>query len=356
MAITQQKKRGGKWLVRVRDKNGKYFPTKLFDKNKKADAKAYERELLFKRENGSRAVANKIRILSVDGYWLLWCAECRSDMSDGWKKTQDQMFRDYVLPLIGNLRLTEVTSRDIQRVLTSAKEKGRKPRTVAHIYAFLHKFFNDAVDHFEYLQKNPVLKKHRPKIVEEESEFLTPYEVSNLLSAAKDEDIGPAIWIMCLTGLRPGEVVALKWDCIDLFKREIIIKRAWDKKMRVMREHPKGKRQTRVPMVPELVNYLLYKKQDQEGTDWVTTNCNGDFVHYEYFRRRLNLIFKESGIKRVTPHQLRHSATEIFVNGGANREDITRLLNHKTSAVTSRYMHRTDERLRKVADNIANPP
>ena len=57
----------------------------------------------------------------------------------------------------------------------------------------------------------------------------------------------------------------------------------------------------------------------------------------------------------VTPHNLRHSATEICVRfGGANMEDIRRLLHHKSVETTKRYMHRTDQRTKEIASRVSD--
>jgi integrase len=54
----------------------------------------------------------------------------------------------------------------------------------------------------------------------------------------------------------------------------------------------------------------------------------------------------------VTPHELRHSATELWVEEGATEEDIVRLLNHSSAASVRRYLHRSPERLKKIASVI----
>ncbi len=60
----------------------------------------------------------------------------------------------------------------------------------------------------------------------------------------------------------------------------------------------------------------------------------------------------EANVKRVSPHGLRHSCTEIWIRKGATLEDIRRLLGHKSVETTRRYIHRTDERLIELAKEI----
>ncbi len=61
------------------------------------------------------------------------------------------------------------------------------------------------------------------------------------------------------------------------------------------------------------------------------------------------------GLTPVTLHELRHSCTELWMDNGANIEDIRRLLNHKSSQTTARYIHRSDNRIRDIADQLDFP-
>ncbi|MFK7825183.1 MAG: tyrosine-type recombinase/integrase [Oligoflexales bacterium] len=51
----------------------------------------------------------------------------------------------------------------------------------------------------------------------------------------------------------------------------------------------------------------------------------------------------------------RHSCTEIWFKNGANLEDVRRLLNHKSSETTQRYVHRTNDRLFELSKTIIEP-
>ena len=70
------------------------------------------------------------------------------------------------------------------------------------------------------------------------------------------------------------------------------------------------------------------------------------------FYNGLRRLCQEALVKRVSPHGLRHSCTEIWIKNGASLEDIRRLLGHKTTETTLRYIHKTDDRLIKLAKEI----
>jgi site-specific recombinase XerD len=79
---------------------------------------------------------------------------------------------------------------------------------------------------------------------------------------------------------------------------------------------------------------------------------DGRLFNYVSFSRTLPKLCEEAGVKRVTPHELRHSCTELFIQAGASVEDIRRLLNQKNLSSTARYIHRTDDRLQKFAAQV----
>ena len=58
------------------------------------------------------------------------------------------------------------------------------------------------------------------------------------------------------------------------------------------------------------------------------------------------------GVQEVASHALRHSASELYMESGASRDDLRILFNHSTSAVTDRYVHDKGERLKDVAKRV----
>ena len=66
-------------------------------------------------------------------------------------------------------------------------------------------------------------------------------------------------------------------------------------------------------------------------------------------------LCEEAQIPKVSPHELRHTCTEIWIQMGASIEDIRRLLSHKSAETTQRYIHRTDDRLLSLANSIEEP-
>ena len=222
-------------------------------------------------------------------------------------------------------------------------------------YPLLHKLFFDAVDHFEFIHKNPVKKKFKPTIPQKERSFLEPDEVWRLLFACDQHFVGAAIWVMALTGLRVGEALALQWGSVDLIRKQIVIKAAWNKKIREMQPYPKGRKWGRVPMPEPLIELLANDSRKSLPHEFVCRSVEGGFLHYESVRKHLKLLCQRANVPVITPHELRHSATELYFSQSANLEDVRRLLNHQSLTAIAPYIHRTDHRLQGIAEQIQAP-
>jgi len=250
----------------------------------------------------------------------------------------------------------EIKAVDIGMLFAQLERKGLSAQSILHIYNVLHKMFGDAVEFFELIDINPVRKRFRPKVHRIEREFLSPADSWRLLDSCKDHPLGAAVWISLLSGLRPGEVQALKWSAVDFERSQILIQATFNRKLWVMQDCPKQGDWGRAPMPAVLADFLRPKAKGRMESDFVCPNILGGMLSYESFNRRMLPQFcKQAGVKRITPHELRHSCTELYVQAGASAEDLRRLLNHKSLSATLHYMHRTDERLQGIALKVAPP-
>jgi integrase len=216
----------------------------------------------------------------------------------------------------------------------------------------------DAVNEYEYLTANPVSKRYRPRVPRKEREFLRPEESRRLLAESRSDFIGPAIWIGILAGLRPSEIQALRFRNIDFDRKVILIRESFKRKVKRIESFPKQKDWGSAPMTDDLATYLAERKGSPD--DFVASGKFGGMLKYEILLSGLKRLCQKAGVRKISPHELRHSCTELYVEAGASAEDLRRLLNQSSLQATQRYIHRTDERLRSIAGQVriggAEPP
>lgn len=346
----ETQKKGVRYRASVRDARGRRYPSKSFQKE--ADAKRYERELLIRRDRGAGSSTMALREILVEQYWVLWRKKCRR-CSDGWAVSQDQMFRDYIHPVIGKRKLSSLRPMDIGEVISSMKEKGRKEQTQRHVFNLMNMIFEDVEAYFKIPVENPCSKKDRPLVSDvKERTVLTPEQSFKLLDVSKSEYIGPAIWISVLAGPRPGEVQALRWGNIDFEMNMIKIKEAYRRKEGKITA-PKNRRRDLVkPLIKPLADYLSPYAKNRADEDFVIPGLTSDMMTYNTFYRHTQTACQLAGVPIVTPHELRHSCTEIWMRAGAIEEDIIRLLSHSGSGSVRRYIHPSTGRLERIGENI----
>ena len=355
MAINIRKNKNGKikYVVRVRDINGRYFSAKSFDR--KSEAQIYERELLSRSKNQELSLDISLKRKTVDEYFTEWFQFRKHKISEGWFNSQVRMYNVYFKEHLAHRSLLNIQPPHIGHVLTLMYDKGMSDQSVRHAYNLLNHAFKDAVEYFGYLAKNPVSKKDRPKVFRTERAYLKPNESWILMNHSKEHYLGPAIWIAILSGLRISEIQALRWKSIDFEKNQILVCEAFKRSINKIEPYPKQKDWAIVPMPQALHNYLEERSKHKFPADFVAPALYGGMLDHSKFYRGLKQLTSELNLKHISPHGLRHSCTEIWFQNGANLEDVRRLLNHKTSETTQRYVHRTDDRLSELAKAIKSP-
>lgn len=340
-------KKDDKFQVRIRDYSGKFYPYKSFDT--KRDAILYAADLERLKSRGGSATKTSIRATTFGGWVDEWSKSFRLNVSQGWKMSQDQMLRDHILPILARKKLISIKRDDIAEVLTLAEQNKLGPQMRIHLWALMHKIFEDAIED-DRVAANPVRKNLRAKVPPKPRKFLKPSEAFEFLEKIRGDYIAPAIWIMTLSGLRIGEMQGLTWGDIDFERGEIHIKRQWNRKEKRFTE-VKNDKPIRVPMLPELRLFLAERKSAQARPDQpvISSQRSHGIVHYDTIEDGLKRLCKAHEVQKLTPHECRHTCTEIWVERGANITDVMRLLNHSSEQSTRPYIHKTEERLSQIA-------
>jgi len=342
-------KNGVSYQVKLRDQTGNWYPTGSF--KTEIEAKAEELKLQKLKQRGVGTLSSEAKVTTVNEYWSVWSVENRSDVSAGWKISQDQMYRDYIAPVIGEKMMSKIGVPEIGKILNVMKDKGKGEQTRKHVYGLLRKMFADAIDYYDMLAMSPVKSRfHRPKVKRKKRNFLHPSEAFHFLEFTKDHYLGPAIWLGLLSALRISEIQALQGKHLLYESNQILICRAYNNKTKNFQDFPKQENATYVPLPPMLKAYL--QARTIPSWDFVAPGSKGGMLSYNTFVKALRTLCRKAGVTAITPHELRHTSTEIYFHAGASTEDIRRLLNHASFAATSHYIHRTDERLNAIAEGI----
>jgi integrase len=121
---------------------------------------------------------------------------------------------------------------------------------------------------------------------------------------------GLAIWLQLYLGLRAGELIALKWEDLDLETGRVTIRRTFVKKTGAFRDYPKGGRHHSHSIPQELWDKLRVAYREREA-EWVFTSPKGNPLPYRWYLVSLKKYCKELGLPDLGTHGLRHSTSEL---------------------------------------------
>lgn len=160
------------------------------------------------------------------------------------------------------------------------------------------------------------------------------------------------IILMFCTGVRVGELVALKWEdivdnTIKIRRTEVSYKNDEGNIVYEIREYPKTEAGIRTVIIPmEFINILKKLKGLSGDKEYVFQN-NGRLTKTLMVRKRLYLVCAKTGIKKKSPHKLRKTYASILLDNGLDKNMIEGLLGHTQIGTSEKYYHRnrkTDEK------------
>jgi integrase len=346
MAIIKQK--SGTYQARIQDRNGRILSCVF---RTKSEAEAQERKWKDQKKHGAMG-GNLSKQLTLDEFFAEWFfdlkAETRANHCSGWRTLQLRLYQRHVSPLLGTYRMHDINPQMVKRVLSEMATKGLAEATQYHVFSLLRKMFRDAIENYQYLTFNPVLRKIKPRIPLKEARHLRVDQIQKLLVHVQHRPYGLAIWIQFYMGLRVGELQALRWEDIDLETGRLSIRRTFIRKTNLFRDYPKGRRQHSNTIPPELREELKGVVKSPLS-ELIVISKHGNILPYRWYMHALRGYCRELGFPPIGTHGLRHSTSELYLNHGASRDDLRRLFAHSSSSVTDRYIHDRGTSLERIS-------
>lgn len=250
---------------------------------------------------------------------------------------KEWMMRVHVIPFFGSMTLDQIGPADIEAYKAKKLDEGCEKKSINNHITTLRKLLNLALE-WGAVEKVAKVKAFRLKTnFVTEDMFLGFDEAERFIKAA------PAAWLAFMitaikTGLRLGELLALKWEDIDLVSGQLVVRRTlW----RGEEGPPKGGKNRIVPLSDEAIATLKgHRAATLLKSAYVFCDGVGDRLTHSMLKDVVPKTCLKAGLgKRITTHGLRHSFASHLVMRGVSLKAVQELLGHESIEMTLRYSH-----------------
>jgi integrase len=268
----------------------------------------------------------------------------------------EYIIRVHINPALGLIPLKELQPSQIQKFYNT-KNKTLSPSTVRHMHIVINQALDQALKEGKII-RNPAKATKPPKIEKKEARYLTPEQLAGFLESISDDRWYSAFIVDLNSGMRLGELCALKWSNVDLQKGTVTVKEAVSRINKngkwIFHFHPpKSKKGLRtIPLPSGAVEELkrLKKRQNEEklrlqitglyqDNGFIFTWEDGRMVDPTYLSKHFLKLIRQHGLS-VNFHGLRHSYASALLAAGEHPKVVQELLGDSTiSVVLDTYSH-----------------
>ena len=250
------------------------------------------------------------------------------------------VFKNHILPGLGATQLSELTSEMVGEFLEERKRFGNHRRsgfglgeeTMRHIHRLLQQCLDQAVRD-GLMADNPARAFHYSKPTKVNANVLTPLEMEDYLDAAEQLGYLPMFMLALTTGIRQGELIALKWSDLDIESRTLTVAENRAVERRELVEY--GRQTRSIRLTPEVVDLLIREHSKHPSSPLV-------FMHPatlkpyspQMVRRMHNEIIKKAGIEHIRYVDLRHTCAILALKNGTDAKELAQMLGHYRPTIT----------------------
>lgn len=343
----EKDKKTGKWLIQYRytDWQGKRRKSTKRGFATKREAEEWLRNFLITQKADFD--------MKFADFWKMYCADMETRLREHTMRTKKYIVELKILPYFGNKRVNDITAADIRQWQNELIKMGYSPTYLKTINNQLSAIFNYAVRYYD-LKSNPCAKAgSMGKSKAEEMDFWTGEEFRKFIDSVMNKRLSyMAFMTLYWTGMRMGELLALNPKDVDLEKRTISITKSYQrlgkKDVITPPKTPKSKRVITIPefLAADIKDYMdsLYELQENDRLFPITKY---------YLEHEMQRGIKESGVKRIRVHDLRHSHASMLIELGFSTLEIANRLSHeKVETTLNTYAHLYPNKQTKLAERL----
>jgi integrase len=305
------------------------------------------------------------RHLTVEEFLSRWLADVRPSLRPRTWERYEQYARLHAVPSIGRIRLSALGPDDVQHLYAERLAAGCSPTTVLHLHRFLHRALDRAVRR-GLVARNVTDLVDPPRMARAEFDTLSVEEVRRLLAAAAGDRLEALYVLAVTTGLREGELLALRWSDVDLESGSLRVRGSLQpvRGRGLVTLEPKTPRSRRQVVLPRVaVEALVRHRRAQDGerraagARWrdlglaFPNTVGRPMSAQNLLQRSFHPLLERAGLARIRFHDLRHTTATLLLGRNVHPRIVQDRLGHSSVGVTlDTYSHVTPTMQRIAAD------
>ena len=311
--------------------------------------------------------------VTVEEYLDKWLkGSVRGSVRQSTYDRDSNLIDNHVKPILGRIKLKKLSPAHVQGFYRDRLDTGLSSSTVHKIHAILHKALAQAV-RWHMVPRNVTEAVKPPKPTPKEMRSLSPEEASKLLRVTHGGRFEALYVLAVTTGMRQGELLALRWQDVDLESAVLSVRRTLTRDGgRIVIGEPKTKRSRRsIHLTPQATGALrrhlerqlreievLGDSYDDQGLIF-TTDTGAPINPSNLRQRSFKPLLKRAELPHVRFHDLRHTCATLLLTRGTHPKFVQELLGHATVAITlDTYSHvipsMGDQTARAMQDAISS--
>jgi integrase len=318
-------------------------------KGTKRDAEIELAKLVAAAAKGEQVDVSKSTLSEFLDRWERdWCG---TNVSPKTSERYRELLRLHVRPHIGAVRIQKLRATNLTELYGKLAPR-LAPRTIGHVHRVIFQALSHAVN-WDVISSNVAARVTPPRVAQEEIEILTASAIKAILDKSRGRPIYQIATLALATGMRRGELLALRWQDLDLDAGRITVARSLEQTATGLRfKEPKtrhGRRTFGLP--PSAVDELRqHWKAQQElrlalgagkapPSALVFSDVNGNPRRPDVISQTWRKTAKAAKV-RATFHSLRHTHASHLIAAGLDVLTISRRLGHASPTITlSVYGH-----------------
>lgn len=283
-----------------------------------------------------------------------------------------------IYPAIGHIKLKDLRADHLNSLYTALSKPGQNKKTGDGLSAKTvlehHRLISTVLDQAEkeaLVPFNVASKATLPKVTHKDVQYFQPEQVAAIRDALETEPIKwkAIVHLFMVSGARRGEILGLKWACVDFDKNQIHICNniLYTPDRGIYEDSPKTATSNRFVALPLetmklLRQYRAWQNEERlrlgeyyQDQGFVFCQDSGKPMHPDSVTDWLNKFSRRHGLPHINPHAFRHTMASMLYFNGVDSVSISKRLGHAQVSTTANiYAHVMEEADQRNADILAD--